>query len=410
MYRRAFRTSPESATHRRARASRKQARILVAVASGQQKLALHHGAGGVTMAPSQERWACPCGVSHNYAWRVVCRGCGGRRDTSARPAWPAQNGKGRHPWSGGGRGQLAQQQAANAAWAFGLPPWMDQRLSAPAFIAAPAAKEDDEIAKLSTQLAIMEQTKLVWSKQKLDTTMLDKQVEELRAWRDQKRADTRTPSQAARALRIKLEKEERKQRVAQEAADKAKADIVKLQELRVKKQQEADEAKAAADKIRKELDEKAGAVDVEDVDLWVGLPEEFKDKEGFAQLGEELKKAQNVFADRVKKELDAHESSDGSKEGSRSADGDLDMADGGGERGGGVQATVSAAEAKAAVDEAVAAEAAKHKIIRPSLWLEEDDVRQLLLQFGAEINESNINAARQHLDAASDHASKKQRV
>ena len=275
-------------------------------------------------------------------------------------------------------------------------------------------KESAEITEMATQLATLEQTRTVWKKQGIGVEALEIQVSEMQAKLETARTANQTPFQVARATRLKLEKAEKQLRMSREASDRISLEIKKQQELFVKKAAEVSEATALVEKLRKEvnaLPRHDVVQEVEQSDVFNGLPEALKSNPKLVSLGESYKAAQEAFraAARLEAATLAPEMGGPAPPGSEEDDDPLDMDTSAGD-GGKAAGEAAAAAAGAATEAAVQAAVERQKTIRPSVWLEADDILSLLSHYGVDPTEENVQAARNRLDEAHEHAVKKQRV
>ena len=275
-------------------------------------------------------------------------------------------------------------------------------------------KESAEITEMAAQLATLEQTRSVWKKQGIGVEALEVQVSELQAKLETARAANQTPLQVARAARLKLEKAEKQLRMSQEASDRISLEIKKQQELFAKKAVDVAEAKALVEKLRKEvnaLPRHGEVAEVEQSDVFTGLPEALKTNPKLVSLGESYKAAQEAFraAARLEAAQLAPELGGPAPPGEDDADvfPDMDTTTG---DGGKESREAAAAAAASAADAAARATVERQKTIRPSVWLEADDILSLLSHYGVDPTEENVQAARNRLDEAHEHAIKKQRV
>jgi len=245
---------------------------------------------------------------------------------------------------------------------------------------------------------------------------LQKELEEVKALRDEKRKKNMLPWQIAKAQRQKLEAAERKARVAGEEVGKTEAAIKKLQEQLTKQKEAFEEAK---NDLHKAQQEAPVLVDTEDS----GIPGLECDEsllagdEGLAKEIQELQEKAKLLRVRVSAKKAAAASApseeDEEEEGDEVEGMDTSTADGavlggnGGEEGG-----EGAGTSAAGAGGAEAPKARKPKMSRPSVWLSEDKLRELLDSYGVEATPENIDHGRNFLDAGWDefHPGKKPKL
>jgi len=227
---------------------------------------------------------------------------------------------------------------------------------------------------------------------------LSEQLETMRKASEDKRTSAMEPWQRAQEARRKLGVEERKLHAAQQAITKANEDIAKLQATIKAKQEEVDASKEEVSRLKDEAEMHQAEADEGDEDedgdratgVDIGITDELRAAE--PELAKEEQELRQRWAALRKAAKEKKQQARGPPEEEKTDPDGMQ----------GIQAGGSGEPNKAEPPPAVLDPPRGQKVVRPSVWMQEDEVHQLLSAFGQELTTENVNKALDHLDRHAD--------